>query len=63
MLDIDDLYRCVGCGHWHPLYIKYPQGSDDDEARRLYFECPRLGTFYGGRVGEPPQDPARWERA
>ena len=64
-LDVDDLYRCKTCGRWHRVYVKYPDGSKDDEAIRLYFDCPREreGSFYAGRIGEPPHDRARRCRA
>jgi hypothetical protein len=62
-LDVDDLYQCAKCGGWHRLYIKYPEGSADDEARRLFFDSDRGGTFYAGRMREPPMDPTRWRRA
>lgn len=63
-LDVDDLYRCLKCGQWHPLYLVDPSGSADDVAKRLHFKCPQAeGSFYAGRIGEPARDLTRWRRA
>jgi hypothetical protein len=64
-LHVGDEILCKRCLLWHPTYQPLPDDPRDYVARMLYYDCPESvgGQFYGGRVGEPPQDPERWRRA